>query len=63
MFVCLFFFPKSAPEFVTGADKSERTRLQLSRSSVLSQPCIKQLLLPQQAVGWEELVPSTCPNY
>lgn len=60
MFVCLFFFPKSAPEFVTGADKSKRTRLQLSRSGVLSQPSTRQLLLPQQAVGWEELIPRTC---
>lgn len=36
LFVCLFFFPKSAPKFVTGADKSKRTHLQLSRSGVLS---------------------------
>ena len=62
LLVGLFFFPKSAPKFVSGADKSKRTRLQLSRSGVPSQPLRVAAAAPAQApsgcLGLGELVPS-----
>lgn len=57
-FVCLFFFPKSAPKFVTGADKSKRTRLQLSCSGVLSRPlCTAAAAALGGSWGWGNWFP------